>query len=268
MSTRTGATILARLGFAARGIVYFIVGWFAVDAAFRGGQVGDNQGAIASLADEPYGEALLAVMAAGLAGYAIWRLAEALTDPQAQGRTAKGAFRRAGHAISGIAHVILAWTAARIALHTKRAGGRVGGEDSAQDWTAWLLSQPMGRMLVALVACGLLAAAMQQGVKAWNGKFARDLSPGTPVPSHVCTIGRIGYGARALVFTLIALFFFTAAWMSDADEAGGMASALGTLQSQSGGQFLLGLTGLGLIAFGAYSFVEARYRRISVDLPA
>lgn len=166
MTTRTGATLLARLGFAARGIVYWIVGWFAIDAALRGGRVGDNQGAIASLADEPFGEVLLAVMAAGLAGYALWRLTEALTDPEARATSLKGAFRRAGHAVSGIAHVILAWTAARLAMHAGSASGRVGGEDSAHDWTAWLLDQPLGRVLVALVACGLIAAAAQQAKKA------------------------------------------------------------------------------------------------------
>lgn len=268
MTTRTGATMLARLGFAARGVVYLLVGWFAIDAALRGGKVGDNQGAIASLADEPLGEWLLAVMAAGLAGYALWRLTEAITDPEARGNTAKGAFRRAGHAVSGIAHVFLAWTAARLAMHMRAAGGRVGGEETARDWTAWLLDQPMGRVLVALVAAGLVGAALQQAKKAWDGGFARELSGGTPVPDHVCTIGRIGYGARALVFALIALFFATAAWVADAGEAGGMAHALSTLQQQSGGQWLLTATGLGFIAFGIYSFVEARWRRISVDLPA
>jgi len=268
MTTRTGATLIARLGFAARGIVYLLVGWFAIDAALRGGKIGDNQGAIASLADEPFGEVVLAAMAAGLAGYALWRLVEALTDPEARANDASGALRRAGHAVSGIAHVALAWTAARLALHSRSAGGRVGGEESAHDWTAWLLDRPMGRVLVALVAAGLVGAALQQAKKAWDGSFARELSHGTPVPQHVCTIGRIGYGARALVFALIALFFATAAWVADADEAGGMAHALATLQRQTGGQWLLTATGLGFVAFGIYSFVEARWRRISVDLPA
>ncbi len=262
MTTRHGATLLARLGFAARGVVYLLVGWFAIDAALRGGRVGDNQGAIASLADEPFGQFLLAAMAAGLAGYALWRLTEALTDPEARATSAKGALRRAGHAISGIAHILLAWTAFRLAIAAERAGGRVGGEDSAHDWTAWLLAQPLGRVLVALVAAGFVGAALQQAKKAWDGSFARELSGGTPVPAHVCTIGRIGYGARAVVFALIALFFAGAAWLSDADEAGGMAHALATLQRQSGGQWLLTATGLGFIAFGIYSFVEARWRRI------
>lgn len=270
MTTRSGATLLARLGFAARGIVYLLVGWFAIDAAFRGsgGGVGDNQGAIASLADEPFGEVLLAVMALGLAGYAVWRLAEAISDPERIGDSAKGAFRRAGYAISGIAHLVLAWTAIRLALHVgEQTSGRVGGEESAQGWTGWLLNQPMGQVLVGLVALGLLAAAAQQAAKAWSGSFAKELSGGTPVPDHVCTMGRLGYGARALVFTLIAFFFVIAAWASDADEAGGMAQALATLQQQSGGQFMLAATGLGLIAFGFFSFVEARYRRINVRLP-
>lgn len=70
------------------------------------------------------------------------------------------------------------------------------------------------------------------------------------------------------MFALIALFFATAAWAANADEAGGMAHALGTLQRQSGGQWLLAATGLGFIAFGIYSVVEARWRRITVDLPA
>ncbi|MDJ0275805.1 DUF1206 domain-containing protein [Sphingomonas sp. 2R-10] len=268
MSTRTGATLLARLGFAARGIVYCIVGWFAIDAALRGGKAGDNQGAIASLADEPFGEWLLAAMAAGLAGYALWRLTEALFDPEAQGRDAKGAFRRAGHAVSGIAHVVLAWTAARLTMHSARATGRVGGEDSAQDWTAWMLDQPGGQLLVALVAIALLAAAAQQAKKAWTGEFARTLSGGTPVPGYVCTMGRIGYGARAAVFAAIAVLFVGAAWAADADAAGGMASGMALLQRQAGGQLLLTAIGIGFIAFGAFSFVEARWRRLQVRLPA
>jgi len=268
MSTRTGATLLARLGFAARGIVYCIVGWFAIDAALRGSRAGDNQGAIASLADEPFGEWLLAAMAVGLAGYALWRLTEALFDPEAQDNDAKGAFRRAGHAVSGIAHVVLAWTAARLSLHSARATGRVGGEDSAHDWTAWLLDQPGGQLLVALVAIGLLAAAAQQAKKAWTGEFARTLSGGTPVPDYVCTMGRIGYGARAAVFAAIAFLFVGAAWAADADEAGGMASGFALLQQQAGGQLLLTAIGIGFIAFGAFSFVEARWRQLQVRLPA
>ncbi|WP_331043129.1 DUF1206 domain-containing protein [Sphingomonas sp.] len=272
MLSDANATLLARLGFAARGLVYLLIGWFAIDAALRGGQTADNQGAIASLADEPYGPVLLGVMAAGLLGYAVWRLTEAAAAPQAAGKGAhgkgKGGMKRVAQAVSGITHLLLAWTAAKLAFRPAGgSGGSAPGDASARDWTALLLDQPLGRVLVGAVALGLLVAAVQQAKKAWTGDFVRELAGGVPLPGYVCTMGRLGYAARAVVFVILAGFFAVAAWQSQASEAGGMGAALGTLQAQPGGKWLLAAIGIGLALFGAYSFVEARFRRIHVDLP-
>jgi len=262
------ATQLARLGFAARGLVYCLVAWFAVDAAMRGGTIADNQGAIGSLADEQLGAVLLAVIAAGLLGYAVWRLTEAIADPEQIMRDAKGALTRIGHVVSGIAHLILAWSAARLAWQPRTGGGgQSPGDESARDWTGWLLSVPFGRVLVAVVAIGILTAAVMQAKKAWKGDFVKDLHNDGSLPSYVCTMGRLGYSARAVVFTIIAGFFAVAAWQAHATEAGGMADALAMLQDQPGGKWLLAATGVGLGLFGVYSFVEARFRRVQVRLP-
>lgn len=75
-------TLFARLGFAARGLVYMLIGWFALDVALHGGKTTDNQGALGTLANAPLGHILLAVCALGFAGYAVWRLTEAITDPE------------------------------------------------------------------------------------------------------------------------------------------------------------------------------------------
>ncbi|MBB5687220.1 DUF1206 domain-containing protein [Sphingobium boeckii] len=268
MLSNEAATVLARLGFAARGLVYLIIGWFAVDAAMRGGAAADNQGAIATLAHQPFGQILLFIVAAGLAGYAVWRLTEAAANPEQIAHDAHGNLKRIGSAVSGIAHVTLAWTAVKLASHSGSASGaRSPGDDNARDWTAWLLSQPFGRLLVAAVAIGLFAAAFQQGKKAWTASFTAELKGDTPVPAYVTLMGRIGYGARAIVFTIIGGFFTAAAWQARASEAGGMADALAKLQGQPGGKWLLMAMGIGLALFGIFSLIESRFRRIDVRLP-
>ncbi|NIJ19799.1 hypothetical protein FHS95_001468 [Sphingomonas naasensis] len=264
MLSEARATLLARWGFAARGLVYLLVAWFAVDAAFRGGRTADNQGAIASLADKAFGPLLLAVIAAGLAGYALWRLAEAVAGPGHGKSAAKTLLERAGFLMSAGAHLVLAWVATRFALHPRSGSDTSPNDERARDWTAWLLDQPFGPVLVGAVAIGFFCGAGLQLRKAWKGEFVAELHSDTPVPGYVCTAGRIGYGARALVFAVTGLFFAAAAWRSRASEAGGMADALGALQDQPGGTWLLAATGIGLGLFGIFSLIEARYRRIRV----
>ncbi|TKD53112.1 DUF1206 domain-containing protein [Sphingomonas baiyangensis] len=267
MLTDANATLLARLGFAARGLVYLLVGWFAIDAALYGGQAADNQGAIGSLAGAPLGALLLAIVAAGLFGYALWRLTEAVADPERMRGDMKGNIKRAAHLVSGIAHLVLAWTALRLAMRPGSGAGMSPGDETARDWTAWLLAQPLGALLVGAVALGLLVAAGQQWHRAWEGDFVHDLRGDAPAPDYVCTMGRIGYGARGVVFAIIGIFFIAAAWRAQASEAGGMADALASLKQQPGGPWLLAATGIGLALFGIYSMIEARFRRIHVDLP-
>lgn len=259
-----GANALARLGFAARGLVYIMVGWFALDAARTGGAPTDNQAAMASLIDKPFGHVLLGLIALGLAGYAFWRLTEAFFDPERHGTDAKGVFKRLGFAISGIAHILLAWTAVKLALHKSTDRGTMPGDDRAEDWTRWLLDQPAGTFLIGAIGIVLFVVAGTQAVKSARCSFLKDLEGGTPAPSHVRTIGRLGYAARAVVFVITGWFFVMAAWTSNAARAGGMGGALRELQSHQQGPVLLGIVAVGLTCFGLYSLVEARYRRVRV----
>ncbi|WP_076073281.1 DUF1206 domain-containing protein [Sphingomonas montana] len=262
--TEQGANWLARLGFAARGLVYILVGWFAIDAARTGGAPTDNQAAMASLIDEPFGRVLLGVVAVGLAGYAFWRLTQAAFDPERVGIDAKGAFKRLGFAISGIAHVLLAWTAVKLATRTPVTGGSAPGDAKAQDWTRWLLEQPAGPLLIGVVGLILFVVAGIQAVRAYKASFLKNLDGVTPAPAYVRTIGRLGYAARAVVFVITGWFFVMAGWTSEAARAGGMGQALSELQQQAYGPVLLGIVAAGLFCFGLYSLVEARYRHVRV----
>ena len=255
---------LARLGLAARGFVYVLVGWFAFDAARTGGTPTDNQAAMASLIDEPFGLVLLGVIALGLLGYAFWRLTQALFDPERVGTDAKGLFKRLGYAISGIAHVLLAWTAVKLALRQPTAGGSAPGDARAEDWTRWVLEQPAGAVLVGVIGLVLFVVAGVQAVKSAKCSFLKELEGPTPAPDHVRTIGRLGYAARAVVFVLTGWFFVMAGWTNEARRAGGMGQALRELQSQPQGPVLLGTVAIGLFCFGLYSLIEAKYRHVRI----
>lgn len=266
MLTDATATALARLGFACRGIVYILVGGLAVHAALQGGEAADNQGALASLASAPAAPVLLGIIAAGLFGYALWRFTEALAWKQV-GLDARTTMKRAGHGMSAVAHLLLAWTALGLALFPRRATRGSPGDETARHWTSWLLDQPFGEWLVGGVAVCLAVGAAGQAKKAWRGDFATDLGGDTPAPEFACMMGRIGYAARALVFAILSSFFALAAWRARADQAGGVSDALEVLRSQPGGVLLMISVGLGLAVFGAFGLVEARYRRVRVSFP-
>lgn len=260
--SKRAATFAARLGFASRGLVYLLVGWFALDAARQGSAPKDNQQAMGSLADQPLGHALLGLVAVGLAGYALWRASEAIIDPDRRGTHAKALIERIGFGWSALVHLGLAFYAARLALD--QASGNPSSDASARSWSGWLLDQPAGQWLVAAVGLVLIAGAGAQAWKAWQNRFAEDLSGDVPLPRYACMAGQIGYAARALVFLVIGWFFLTAAWHARASDAGGTGQALRTLREQPYGPWLLSLVAAGLILFGIFSLVEARFRRIRV----
>ncbi|MDX3909765.1 MAG: DUF1206 domain-containing protein [Sphingobium sp.] len=256
-------TLLARLGFAARGLVYLLVGWFALDAARQGSRPSDNQGAMATLVDAPFGKVLLALCALGFAGYAFWRLMQAAVDPEGRSKSTRGRFERAGYAISGITHLVLMVLAAKLALRESPATTGAPGDESAQSWSAWLLEQPGGEALLIAAGVLLIVVAGAQAFKAYSAKFD-DLSIDVPAPRYVHWIGRLGYAARAVIFAMVGWFVISAARNNNAEEAGGLGRALRELQAQEHGAWMLGIVAVGLALFGVFSLIEARFRRVNV----
>lgn len=256
-------TGFARIGFAARGLVYILIGWLALDAARTGAEPSDNQGALGSMSDAPLGHALLAICAIGFAGYAFWRIAEAVFDPEGRSRTMKGKAERVAYLISGATHVSLSIAAAKLALRQSSAEHGSPGDETAQSWSAWLLDKPGGMALLIAAGIGLLAVAAAQALKAYKAKFD-ELGGDVPAPKYVRWIGRLGYGARTVVFAIIGCLLITAAVHHDPSQAGGLGNALTELRAQPKGPLVLAVAGVGLALFGVFSLVEARFRRITV----
>lgn len=254
--------LLARLGYAARGVVYLIIGGLAVLAAFgQGGRTTDTHGALSTILHQPFGKMLLAVVALGLIGYALWRVAQGLQDTDGHGTSAKGLAIRAGLLVSATIHAALAI----FALDLIAGGG--GGGDGTQDWTADLMAQPFGRWLVGLIGIAVIGGGIAQIVKGWTARFERHFRPDALRHGWVQPVSRFGLIARGIVFVMIGAFLVLAAWQADPQEARGLGGALSTLQAQPYGSFLLGIVALGLLAFGVYSLVEAAYRRVNAPDP-
>lgn len=250
---------LARLGYASIGIVYMIVGGFSIAAGLgRRGSTGGHKDAFALIRDQPFGRILLAIIALGMIGYVLWRFVSAVTDNENRGNDAKGLGVRIASVARGLVYAALAVEVIRMAMN--KGGGGSGGEQQAKHWSARLMEQPFGQWLLAAVGLGVVAYGAYQLYAAWDSKLSKRISLGeidSSVRHQVIAISRFGIGARGMVFFIIGGSLVLAAFKHDAQAAHGTTGALQALPPP-----LLVVMGFGLVAYGVYALVNAKYRRI------
>jgi hypothetical protein len=251
---------LARLGYVAKGVVYAVIGFLALREALGvGGQTMDPTGAMQSIGTQPFGGVMLALLALGLACYALWKVVQGITDPDGKGSDAHGIVRRVAYVGSGVIHGALAYTAAQSIL---------GAEDSSEDAaaaSAMAFQPPLGQILVGLVGLAVIGVGLYQLYAAYEAKFREDLRLGEMGEGEerwVIYAGRVGTAARALAIGVAGAFLVLAAYQSDPGETRGLGAALETVQHQPLGSYMLGTISAGLLVYGAFMFAIARYRRI------
>lgn len=252
---------LARVGYTAKAVLYATIGVLAAQAALgKGGRTTDVGGALREVVHAPVGEILLLVIAAGLAGYAVWRVVDAITDAEGRGGDAKGIVRRAASAARGLAHAGLAVAAFHLATGSKGNGGQ-----SSERLTAQAFEIPGGVWLVWLGAAAVVGYGGYQLYRAYAAKLGSQLDlSALPAGTHrwVIPTCRTGIAARGIVFALIGVLLARAARHHDAEQAGGVRESLEMLAGM--GRWPLGLIALGLVAYAVYELLNARYRRIRV----
>lgn len=252
----------ARLGYLARGIVYLIIGWLAFDSN-RPMSAGD---AVQSVEAMPLGSLLLALLALGLFGYGLYKIAAGAADLDHDGTDGKALAKRGGRVGSGLAYWLLAFIAVRAMTDngsSSGGSGQAGGAGRAEDTASQLSDAPGGDMLLIVAGLIVLAVAAVQFVIAAKAKFMEEMEPGSP--PLVKPAGQAGYAARGVVFLIVGWFALKAgldgsAWRDFGD-------ALAVVRDDQ--PLLFKIIAAGLLLFGAVSVLMARYRHVrDADLGA
>lgn len=256
----------AKVGLTAKGIVYCLVGILAFMAAFELGgkstQGTDRSSVFQFILEQPFGKILLGIVALGLLCYVIWRFIQAIQDTDREGSDAKGIFKRLRYAFSGLVYGALAFMAAKMAL----GNGGGGGGDSRQTLASKLLEQPFGQWLVGIVAVGTIIAGLYQIYYGYSEKYKKQIrSTGlkSDIEDKMIRAGMAGFIARGIVWLVIGYMFLQAALHSNSQEAGGSSKAFAFLEEASYGSYLLGAVALGLICYGVFMFMRAKYMPIT-----
>lgn len=254
-----GLRVAARVGLAARAVVYIMVGWLAIDiASGHGARQANQKGALADVAARSGGTFLLVILTVGLFGYAIWQLGRAAFGTAEAGKDA-------GPRLRSLCGVIFYGGLGVAAIGVLAGSSRSGQDQQQEGWTARLMQHTGGRWLVGVVGAVCVVVGV---VMAWEGvarKFRDQLRVSEMSRTErrvVEGLGAFGSVARGVVIALAGALVIDAAATTDPRKSTGLDGALRTLARQPLGPWLLGLAAVGLIAFGAFSLTCVRWQRV------
>ncbi len=252
---------LARLGYASKAFIYCIVGVLAASAALaKGGAVTDTSGALRVILSRPLGNTILFVLAAGLCGYAVWRVLDAVFDPDRHGTGFRGLVTRIGNVVRGLIYGGLGLEAFRLARGLRGSSGR-----EAQMWAARVMDLPLGEWIIGLTGSIVIVYGISEIVTAVTEKVGK-LIDMSSIPrglrDPLLKIGRFGVGARAVIIVVLGLFLVRAALQEDPGEAIGTRESMVELAGVFDTGWILTGIALGLIGYSVNQALHARCRRI------
>lgn len=249
-------TTIARIGFAASGLMHLLMGYLAIRIALHHGGESDQSGAFAQMSKLPGGMLILWITVAGLTALALWLLLQAALGI---GSSSKKRWVRSLVSLGkAVAYIALALTALSLALRHP-----TNSATSTRQASGNILALPGGQAL--LIALGILTAGIG-GYFVYKGarkKFHDDIAlPAGSSGKAVDLLGMTGYMAKGIAIITLGALFVTAAIQLDPHDASGLDGALKALAALPFGEAILVLIGLGLSAYGLYSFARARLARL------
>lgn len=245
-----------RVGLVAYGIVHLMVGWLALQLALgEKSESASNAGALHALAEQPFGEVLLWLIALGMVLLVGWRLLEFGFGYRDEQDDTKRWRKRATSLGKAVIYGTLGWSAVKTAV----GDGSSGGTDST---TAKLMNLPGGQLIVGAIGLAIIGYGISLVIRGWTEKFTEHLDAqgqsGTDGSAYVL-LGKVGYIAKGIAIALVGGLFVYAAVTHEAKKSGGLDQALQTVLGYPFGQVLLIAIGLGIAAYGLFCFARARH---------
>ncbi len=250
----------ARFGFAIKGIVTILIGALALRFALGwGGEVTGPSGALQALLQEPLGEIILAVLATGLAAYALWMFVAAFLDPERKGTNFQGLAERVAFFATGVAYTLLAQGTFNLLF----AWSVPSGTD-LEDLAAAVLTPHLGRATMGLAGVVVMVAGLLQLRLGMTAGFRHILQPWLTRAWRIgiITTGSLGYLTLGILSLMVGYSLLQVAIQYRPTEAGGWDEALWLLFGLAKGRWLLGAVSTGLICYGFYFVLLMRYRKL------
>ena len=248
---------LGRLGIGARGVIYLILAYLALDIARHGNAPtqATSTGALEEVRRRSGGSELLVLLAVGLGSYAIWRLLNAMISRP-------GALKRLGSlAIAVIYFGLLARALELAAGHSANGGAAANPEPLVVKVMGW----PAGREIVGICGAAFLIAGVGLGLWGILHRSSTNLDLGRVTQGWrrtVRALEALGDLARGFLLASVGAYLIGTAASDNPSQAKGIDQALKALVGHPYGAILIGTVALGLFCFGAYSFFDAWLRRL------
>lgn len=258
---------IARIGFIAKGLIYCLIGILAFMSAFEvGGQTNKStrkSAIFATVQHLPAGKPILILLTAGLLCYSFWRAVQFFNDTENKGSDFKGFCKRLRYLFSCIVYLSFA----AVAFKTLRNDNQNKGSSGNQKIVSALINKPFGQPLVFIVASIIASIGIYQifyGISKKYKKHINTLNLQSGAAKYLLISGVAGYVSRGIVWLVIAWLMFRAALHVNAREAGDTTTAFDFLERSSYGSYLLGALASGLILYGIFNFVRARYEKFNI----
>lgn len=252
----------AKAGYAVRGVLYLSIGAAAVSAAiFSGVQASSPTTALGWIAQQPFSWLWLAAASGGLLCFASWRVLQGVFDVDREGFSADALATRFSQACSALGYLALAWIALSLIVHAPSdpSTAEIVQTHRRADQ---LLSLPHGEWLLGAIGVAVAGVGLGNVSRGLREDFTTHLACSDTLCRWFSPMARLGYLARGLAYVPLAVLVLLGAFRARPEDVTSLGGALDSLAASTPGKIVLAIAGLGLIAFGSFSLIEARFRRI------